>query len=136
MKISPIFQDTECCICLDDIYCDPNTKCSNLLFTTPCGHKFHTHCLREWCINDNSCPTCRRIDVMNKDVKVYKSIATYISEYTELMNLFTERIYQISRCKTPRRDSQDGQRIRHNNIEQVSYSPPPVHIPERRNMLL
>ena len=49
--------DTECCICLDDLYCNKS------LFISECGHSFHFECICEarksglkW-----NCPLCRKM---------------------------------------------------------------------------
>ena len=42
-----------CIICRDQL--DLSGGCKKL----PCGHAFHTHCLREWLVQQQTCPTCR-----------------------------------------------------------------------------
>lgn len=44
-----------CCICLDDLNANKQTK----KVVTKCGHHFHYKCLRSWIYNDNVCPICR-----------------------------------------------------------------------------
>jgi hypothetical protein len=43
-----------CIICRDHM--DLSGGCKKLPI---CGHAFHTHCLREWLVQQQSCPTCR-----------------------------------------------------------------------------
>lgn len=43
-----------CIICRDQM--DLSGGCKKLPI---CGHAFHTHCLREWLVQQQSCPTCR-----------------------------------------------------------------------------
>ncbi|KAL7510032.1 hypothetical protein ACHAXN_007799 [Cyclotella atomus] len=43
-----------CIICRDTM--DLSGGCKKLPI---CGHAFHTHCLREWLVQQQSCPTCR-----------------------------------------------------------------------------
>ena len=42
-----------CIICREQM--DLTGGCKKL----PCGHAFHTHCLREWLVQQQTCPTCR-----------------------------------------------------------------------------
>ena len=42
-----------CIICREQM--DLSGGCKKL----PCGHAFHTHCLREWLVQQQTCPTCR-----------------------------------------------------------------------------
>jgi hypothetical protein len=73
---------TECGICLLEI--------DTLLYTTPCGHKYHRNCLHKWCVKNNSCPTCRCENVMPK------SIYTKVFEYFERINKrHTDRINNL-----------------------------------------
>ena len=43
-----------CIICRDQM--DVNGGCVKL---PGCGHAFHAHCLREWLVQQQTCPTCR-----------------------------------------------------------------------------
>ena len=45
-----------CSICRDS-YCDDVTKSSSVL---ECGHHFHSLCITEWELKQNSCPLCRK----------------------------------------------------------------------------
>lgn len=143
MKFTPLIQDTECSICLDDIYSDSSVKCSTPHITTQCGHRFHTNCLHKWCMDNNSCPTCRCENVMDTNVKVYKSVASHNNGYAVRMNIFIHNINQIVRHKTPGRRvqaaalrrAQAADRRRHNIVvpetpsvlNQVNrHSPPPL----------
>ena len=51
-----------CSICLNNIFndgCDGDDK-----FVTSCNHYFHFDCLEKWCKKNNSCPKCRKYNVM------------------------------------------------------------------------
>ena len=53
----------ECIVCLADIRSVPgltNAKVSKRYMMTPCMHKFHEHCLRNWMSIRLECPVCRR----------------------------------------------------------------------------
>ncbi len=43
-----------CCICLDDI------RVNTIAGQLKCEHIFHIHCIKEWCLNNNTCPLCRK----------------------------------------------------------------------------
>jgi hypothetical protein len=47
-----IQMENECSICLDKID-------NNNLYTSLCGHSFHSTCLNTWFKKDNRCPLCR-----------------------------------------------------------------------------
>jgi len=44
---------SECQICMDDIVLESE------VYDIPCGHYFHTTCLKKWRIEKNTCPSCR-----------------------------------------------------------------------------
>ena len=48
-----------CIICMDEN--------ENEFVKLNCNHIFHTSCLSEWLINNNSCPTCRLSNIINTD---------------------------------------------------------------------
>ena len=53
----------ECIVCLADIRQVPgltNAKATKRYMMTPCMHKFHEHCLRNWMSIRLECPVCRR----------------------------------------------------------------------------
>lgn len=50
-----------CIICRDHM--DLLGGCKKL---PGCGHAFHTHCLREWLVQQQTCPTCRSDIVANE----------------------------------------------------------------------
>jgi len=56
-NIISTFDQTECCICLDEF---EHGKCK--MSELPCGHRFHSSCIQEWLNNSNidRCPLCRR----------------------------------------------------------------------------
>ena len=45
-----------CIICRDRMEAGPGGRCKVL---PGCGHVFHGHCLREWLVQQQTCPTCR-----------------------------------------------------------------------------
>ena len=61
-----------CMICLDDEYNgeyndihDNDHNNNNKRFVTSCGHHYHYGCLYNWCVQNNSCPTCRLTNVLS-----------------------------------------------------------------------
>ena len=49
-------EEEECVICMGSI--------NNEKFTTSCNHVFHKDCLSRWCQQNNSCPSCRTINIL------------------------------------------------------------------------
>lgn len=45
--------ETSCCICMDEI------PLSHVARRLPCGHLFHSACLRKWIVRHRDCPLCR-----------------------------------------------------------------------------
>lgn len=43
----------ECCICL--MLCTSHEK----VWSEPCGHTFHSACIEEWAMINQTCPVCR-----------------------------------------------------------------------------
>ena len=54
-----IEQDLTCVICTESEYSDETSH-----FISDCGHHFHYNCLRQWCYINNSCPTCRKKNIL------------------------------------------------------------------------
>jgi hypothetical protein len=52
-------EEEECVICMGSINNEINES-----FTTHCNHVFHKDCLSRWCQQNNSCPSCRTINVL------------------------------------------------------------------------
>lgn len=52
-------EEEECVICMGSINNENNES-----FTTHCNHVFHKDCLSRWCKQNNSCPSCRTINVL------------------------------------------------------------------------
>jgi len=52
-------EEEECVICMCSIINENNES-----FTTHCNHVFHKDCLSRWCQQNNSCPSCRTINVL------------------------------------------------------------------------
>lgn len=61
--------ETTCAICLLEIHSDPlknedKKSQENLLhdsfMETPCGHRFHSECLKEWILINQTCPLCKK----------------------------------------------------------------------------
>lgn len=60
----------ECAICLTPLHIDPdfnehevrnpNEKNQPHLMKTPCNHKYHDKCLKEWMNIKKECPQCRK----------------------------------------------------------------------------
>ena len=55
-----------CIICRDQM--DLSGGCKKL---PGCGHAFHTHCLREWLVQQQTCPTCRS-DIAANEARIKK----------------------------------------------------------------
>ena len=53
LTVKGVAGDT-CCVCLLDI--EPDETVTRL---HPCGHNFHTKCVRVWLYTQSKCPTCR-----------------------------------------------------------------------------
>ena len=58
------FEEDKCCVCLEDIYCEPESK---PFWTLSCGHQYHVRCLRscfeqdEYRKEEKKCFMCRRL---------------------------------------------------------------------------
>ena len=50
----------EFCFCMDD-------KEDTEIVKLDCNHIFHTSCLAEWLISNNSCPNCRVTNIINRN---------------------------------------------------------------------
>ena len=60
--------NTECSTCLESI-----SSISDIS-TTPCGHIFHTECIKKWLQNgQNYCPQCKKGTTQNQIIKLYFS---------------------------------------------------------------
>jgi ankyrin repeat protein len=59
--------EVECSTCLESF----TSKCD--ISTTPCGHVFHTECMRKWLKNEKSCPQCRKPCTEQQMIKIYFS---------------------------------------------------------------
>ena len=53
--IKETINNNECSICFE-----PMTK-KNITIALPCGHKFHTSCIKNALRHNNKCPMCRRV---------------------------------------------------------------------------
>lgn len=62
IKITQI-QKEECMICLAPFGHEPdNVEIKTTgLFRTPCNHRFHKKCLKDWMIQKHQCPMCRQV---------------------------------------------------------------------------
>jgi len=58
-----------CIICRDQM--DLSAGCKKL---PGCGHAFHAHCLREWLVQQQTCPTCRA-DIAANEARIKKQRA-------------------------------------------------------------
>ena len=66
----------ECPICLDNILTGIKTHCN---------HVFHSHCITEWLLTNNSCPTCNSyvfLDTVYLDKNKVTSIGNALAEYS------------------------------------------------------
>ena len=73
-----------CIICRDQM----DLGCKKLPI---CGHAFHTHCLREWLVQQQSCPTCRADIAANearrkKELQREASVAAVETETEQVSN--------------------------------------------------
>lgn len=63
--------DTTCVICRENMLDPQGTK------KLPCGHIFHTGCVRQWFQRQQKCPTCRK-DILNVDQsEMRKQVSRY-----------------------------------------------------------
>jgi hypothetical protein len=51
-----------------------------------CGHIFHKHCLREWLVQQQSCPTCRS-DIQANEIKAKAQRLSRAKEEAELVHV-------------------------------------------------
>lgn len=51
----------KCTICLECMYIND----TQYIFMTDCDHYFHTKCIVKWLKDNNTCPICRNIVVIN-----------------------------------------------------------------------
>ena len=50
-----VTNDYKCSICLDSL------EENNIITLLNCNHQFHESCLKQWTINNNTCPLCRTV---------------------------------------------------------------------------
>eukprot|EP00347_Sterkiella_histriomuscorum_P022476 403338347 len=50
----------ECVICMNNLRTDVENNILEEYMKTPCNHKFHEQCLKQWAGIRSECPTCRR----------------------------------------------------------------------------
>ena len=62
-----------CIICRDQM--DLSGGCKKL---PGCGHAFHAHCLREWLVQQQTCPTCRA-DIAANEARIKKQKAREVA---------------------------------------------------------
>ncbi|CCH46014.1 Tripartite motif-containing protein 5 [Wickerhamomyces ciferrii] len=83
-------EDQEACtICLDQLF--QIDKSEFITRLQPCGHYYHTECIKLWTDKSNSCPTCRRdfefIETIDKDAQVLtrhktqKKVLEHVEEF-------------------------------------------------------
>lgn len=61
--------NTNCIIC-SDLF-TPIAE----IFTTPCGHLFHYHCLIQWLERSHTCPQCRKKSTEKNIHRIYFNLA-------------------------------------------------------------
>ena len=61
----------------------------NVNYITYCGHIFHTKCLQEWSLHNNSCPICRSKNVYLFDKYYILNSDLFLSGH------FNQEIYDI-----------------------------------------
>ena len=59
----------QCSTCLEPI----TANCDSSV--TPCGHAFHTECIKEWLNHQSNCPQCRKETTVNQLIKVFFSVS-------------------------------------------------------------
>lgn len=55
--------DRCCSICLDPLTTCPDAsdvESQHFISELPCGHRFHSSCILEWCVLQSTCPECRK----------------------------------------------------------------------------
>jgi len=55
--IDDIFDEEQCCICIEVIVEDD--------FSLPCNHIFHRNCIKKWIKKSKTCPLCNKIHNVN-----------------------------------------------------------------------
>ncbi|CAL5366933.1 unnamed protein product [Camellia sinensis] len=58
MKLGPPVEEEPCCICQED-YVDGKE-----LGKLNCGHEFHFDCIKQWLVQKNNCPICKKTAVV------------------------------------------------------------------------
>ena len=58
-----------CSTCLEPITANCDSS------TTPCGHVFHTDCIKNWLNRKSNCPKCRKETRINDLIKIYFSLS-------------------------------------------------------------
>ncbi|KAL7233953.1 hypothetical protein ACSBR1_017540 [Camellia fascicularis] len=58
MKLGPPVEEEPCCICQED-YVDGKE-----LGKLNCGHEFHFNCIKQWLVQKNNCPFCKKTAVV------------------------------------------------------------------------
>ncbi|XP_077448135.1 E3 ubiquitin-protein ligase TTC3 isoform X1 [Stigmatopora argus] len=58
--------DDPCIICLDEIRQDDRR-------VIECGHTFHSKCIKQWMMNNSTCPTCRQLALPPDDFPALRS---------------------------------------------------------------
>ena len=79
--------NTACSTCLESFNLTSNIS------TTPCGHVFHTDCIKKWFQSGQSqCPQCRKLCGLNRLIKLYFSESE--SEY-DLVRELEAKIWKL-----------------------------------------
>jgi hypothetical protein len=69
-RTTPSIRGWMCSICMEN-----ETVNGNVIYTVPCGHKFHVGCITPWIGTNNTCPFCR------SNITGYSNVS--IAEHTQ-----------------------------------------------------
>ena len=114
-----------CIICRDQM--DTSGGCKKL---PGCGHAFHTHCLREWLVQQQTCPTCRA-DIAANEARMKKEAEREAAAASETAAAEVdgsaagqEEGGEASTNETSenRTDNQDGEQPSSSQLEKVQQS--------------
>ena len=77
----------ECSICCEELPLNCFTYNNPMdIFRTSCGHYFHKTCISRWCLNNNSCPVCRKKNIFNFSNRRVRQNGFQVINYNNYIN--------------------------------------------------